>query len=361
MKRKSGIGENVLRLRHAKNLTQTELADLTGLSLPTIKNIEGGKDIAKRSTLSAVALALGAGVDDLLIPPRHFSAVRFRNAKYLRLKWQILSELSEKLDKYCELERLNGLYLPPRYKSIKERDVVKLAALIRKKLKISSKEGVVDIASAASFLGIKLLKVNADTDKFTGLSVGESDGGPAVIINENWRYSYEKIIFTIAREIAHLLLHRTKDKERINLEAEEAEVFASHFLMPYEGLIFYWDSGENLHWTEKVLKLKRIYSIPCPEILTRLRQLHRFSYVDSAVLETKFLRAFDGNPDPHPLKINVNFEERFAYLAILSLHKKLITPQAAAEQLEITEEAAVNLAEDMDYLPALPQINTRGI
>jgi transcriptional regulator with XRE-family HTH domain len=358
MKRKSGIGENVLRLRHAKNLTQTELADLTGLSLPTIKNIEGGKDIAKRSTLSTVACALGADVEDLLIPPRHFSAVRFRNAKYLRLKWQILSELSEKLDKYCELERLNGLYLPPRYKSIKEKDAVKLAALIRKKLKISAKEGVVDIASAASFLGIKLLKVNADTDKFTGLSVGESDGGPAVIINENWRYSYEKIIFTIAREIAHLLLHRTKDKERINLEAEEAEVFASHFLMPYEGLIFYWDS-ENLHWTEKVLKLKRIYSIPCPEILTRLRQLHRFSYVDSAVLETKFLRAFDGSPDPHPLKINVNFEERFAYLAILSLHKKLITPQAAALLLGTAEETAVNLAEDIDFL-RMPPKKMRG-
>jgi Zn-dependent peptidase ImmA (M78 family) len=328
------------------------LAELTGLSLPTIKNIEGGKDIAKHSTLSAVAHALGAGVDDLLTPPRHLSGVRFRNAKKLRLKWQILSELSEKLDKYCELEKLNELYLPPRYKAIKEKDPVKLAALVRRKLKISAKEGVADIVSAVSFLGIKLLKVNADTEKFTGLSVGTDGGGPAIIINDNWRYSYEKIVFTIARETAHLLLHQTKAKDRINLEAEEADAFASHFLMPYEGLIFYLDSGESLHWTEKLLKLKRVYSIPCPEILSRLRELKCFSHIDPESLETKFLRVFDGNPDPHPLKISVNFEERFAYLAILSLHKKLITPQAAALLLGTAEETAVNLAEDIDYLPS---------
>ncbi|MDR2400513.1 MAG: ImmA/IrrE family metallo-endopeptidase [Deferribacteraceae bacterium] len=345
MKNRSVIGENVLKLRHERALTQSELAELALLSLPTIKNIEGGKDIARRSTLEAIARALQVKADVLLAPSRRLSGVRFRSVKGLRLKWQILSELSRKLDKYCELERLNGLSPIPRWKSLKENDPVKLAAKVRKKIKLPPYVGVADILSVASYLGIKVLKVNADTDKFFGLSVGEADGGPAVIANENWRYSYERIVFTIARETAHLLLHSLKDKDRIELETEEANTFASHFLMPEEGFRFHWNLSKHLNWGDRVVKLKNIFSIPPPEILSRLQAHEKYE-----VLEEKFLKHFNGHLEPYPLKIHINIEQHFAYLVLLSVRRDFITSQKAAEILDISENSVKGLAEELDYL-----------
>lgn len=55
---------NLKTLREAKNLTQTELAEKSGLSLRTIQRIESGK-IPKGFTLKAIAKALDLDPEDL--------------------------------------------------------------------------------------------------------------------------------------------------------------------------------------------------------------------------------------------------------------------------------------------------------
>jgi transcriptional regulator with XRE-family HTH domain len=345
MKKISGIGENVRQLRHEKNLTQSDLAVFSGLSLPTIKNIEGGKDIAKYSTLTAIAKILGVDTDTLLSPSRHFSTVRFRSDKKLRLKWQILSEMSKKLDKYCELEKLNRLYLPPQYENIREKDPVKLASNLRRKLKLSPCEAVPDISAVAAHLGIKLLNVDVDTDKFHGLSVGRADGGPAVIVNVNWRSPYERIVYTIARDIAHLILHPKKNKDRIRFETDEAEIFASHFLLPEDGLKFHWNNYAWLHWTDRILKLKHIYGICCQEILLRLQK-----FTGEERLAERFADYFKGNTEPYSLKKFFNPEERFIYIVLISISKNFITLENASNLLNIPEKTVNLILKDINFL-----------
>ncbi|MDR2104339.1 MAG: helix-turn-helix domain-containing protein [Deferribacteraceae bacterium] len=332
MKHRSAIGENVLKLRHDRGYTQSELAKSAGLSLPTIKNIEGGKDIAKPSTLEKIAFALGVDAALLQLPARRLSDVRFRNVKKLRLKWQILRELSKKLDIYSELERLNGLYLTPLYSGIKEKSPIRFAAAVRKKLHLTTKENIVDILSVINSLGIKLLKVNVDTDKFLGLSVGELDGGPAVFVNVNWRFAYEMVVFAIVRESAHFILHPIKDKDRVDIETEEAETFASHFLMPDEALLSHWNGLQQIHWALKVVKLRDIFSVPCLEIIKRMQSL---GAAEGSLREENFLRLFNGNASPLSLKGSLNIEERFNSLVLLSVNRKLLTAQAAAEILNL--------------------------
>jgi WD40 repeat protein/transcriptional regulator with XRE-family HTH domain len=60
-------GEEILRLRAEKNLTQEDLAARAGYAKRTIENIEKGKR-TKRMTLEGVAHVLGVAVEQLIVP-----------------------------------------------------------------------------------------------------------------------------------------------------------------------------------------------------------------------------------------------------------------------------------------------------
>lgn len=53
-------------LRYNAGLTQMELAELAGVSQPTLSAIETGLAVGRPSTLTAIADALGCSVTDLL-------------------------------------------------------------------------------------------------------------------------------------------------------------------------------------------------------------------------------------------------------------------------------------------------------
>ena len=64
--RKKEIGERIRQIREEKGLTQAELADLTGLSLPRISVIELGKTEMRLSTFIRITEALQVSADSLL-------------------------------------------------------------------------------------------------------------------------------------------------------------------------------------------------------------------------------------------------------------------------------------------------------
>ena len=65
-KTKQSIGENVRDYRKKRGLGQKEVAMLTGLSCPTISNIELNKKVPSIKTLIKVANALKCKVTDLI-------------------------------------------------------------------------------------------------------------------------------------------------------------------------------------------------------------------------------------------------------------------------------------------------------
>ncbi len=64
--------------------TQEELAERSGLSLPTIKNIEGGKPGMRKSTIDAIASALNIDVSVLSRPARRLRTQYWRRRFYCR-------------------------------------------------------------------------------------------------------------------------------------------------------------------------------------------------------------------------------------------------------------------------------------
>ena len=63
------VGSNVKRIRHAKGLTQEELAETSGFSQQYISGLEQGQRNPTIVSLYELAMALGVSHIELLRPP----------------------------------------------------------------------------------------------------------------------------------------------------------------------------------------------------------------------------------------------------------------------------------------------------
>jgi len=242
------LAQNTRRLRNVRRFSQKALAELAGLSLPAVKNLERAKSEPRMSTLQAIARALDVKLQDLFLPVRELTTVRFRSGKRMQNRENIIADVSRWLDDFNYLEQILDERSPFRLKDTCNQcsrdNLVLSAQQCREKLNLRGTEPIHDICGLLEDSGVKVYSVSLASEGFFGLSVGEKDGGPAVVINVWERTSVERRIFSAAHELAHLMLHRDayevteihENKE----EKREANMFAGHFLMPDEGFRKEW-------------------------------------------------------------------------------------------------------------------------
>ena len=66
---RASLGGRIRERREAAGLTQVELATRAGIGRVTLTRIERGEHSPRTETLTAIARALGAEVEDLILPP----------------------------------------------------------------------------------------------------------------------------------------------------------------------------------------------------------------------------------------------------------------------------------------------------
>jgi Zn-dependent peptidase ImmA (M78 family)/DNA-binding XRE family transcriptional regulator len=277
------IAANLRRLRKAQGLTQAQLADAAGLSRVGYRNIETGRSLPRVDTLQAVAAALRAPLQDLVTPVAQLRHVRFRSLRRLNTRDQILAEVSRWLSDFNDLEtllgdrpdyRLHGFVVPKvRPTASRAREA---ASEVRKLLRLHNDEPIRDICGLLESNGIKVYSIRLASNEFFGLSVGPTDGGPAIVVNIWERISVERWIFSAAHELGHLVLHQ-KDYDVVKLQEEksqeqEANVFAAHFLMPEDVFRREWAGTAGMPLVDRVLKVKRIFRVSYKTILYRLSE-----------------------------------------------------------------------------------------
>lgn len=64
------LAANVKRLREQRDLTQRQLADLSGVPRPTLAHIESGVANPTLGVLVKVAAALSSTIEELIVPPK---------------------------------------------------------------------------------------------------------------------------------------------------------------------------------------------------------------------------------------------------------------------------------------------------
>ena len=272
-------------LRYAKGLTQQELADAAGISRDTYRNIESGRSDPKISTLKSIAKALEVDIDDLFTPIEKPAQIRFRSLKRMNTRDMVLFDVIKWLQDYSWLEQaveehaqwaLSDLSTDMS-KLEKGADRAKLCARkSRNQLGLDEEEPIRDICGLLESAGVKVYPKEVMSEAFFGMSVGPDCGGPLVVVNVWDRISVERWIFTAAHELGHLLLHPDSydvDKTDENeAEEQEANIFASYFLMPQAVFEKEWKDTRGLPFLDRVLKVKRMFRVSYKTVLYRISE-----------------------------------------------------------------------------------------
>ena len=349
------LSKNVRRLRAAKRFSQKTLADTAGLSLPAIKNLELAKNEPRMKTVQAIAGALEVKLQELFRPVRDLRTIRFRSARRMQNRENILAEVARWLDDFNYLEKILNKQVPFSLKPVRvqcsREHVVEAAELCRKKLGLKPIEPIYDICGLLEHAGVKVLSVPMASDGFFGLSVAEEDGGPAVVVNVWERISVERRIFSAAHELGHLMLHPdaydvTQVEENKN-EEQEADRFAGNFLMPNEGFRKEWNEAAGLHWVDRIFKVKRIFRVSYKTVLTRLLE---YEVADKSIwmkfnvaYQQRYKRRLSHKEEPMGIDPAEPFgmqrfdfyEDRFSRLTREALEKDKISLSRGAELLRI--------------------------
>lgn len=366
------IGANLLRIREARGLTQSDVAGKAGISRAAYRSIEIGEATPKVSTLQNIAKGLNIKLNDLFIPVRTLKKVRFRAMKKMNNREHILTEVARWLDDFHFLEDLiDGKSILYSFKDFRINNTDKkglparprlAAELARKILKLNDDEPIRNIAGLLESNGIKVYSINIATDGFFGLSVSEEEGGPAIIVNVWDRISVERWIFSAAHELGHLLLHLDSFNADENEEDEkqelEANIFASYFLMPEQTFESEWKKTYGLPFVTRVLKVKRIFQVSYKTVLYRLSEsegsmiwgkfqseyrlkvgktLSRTDEPD-AIPPSKYLQSMPEvlrSQEPESLSSSDFIEDRLFRYVRLAIEKDLITMGRGAEILRM--------------------------
>ncbi|RMD83544.1 MAG: ImmA/IrrE family metallo-endopeptidase [Lentisphaerae bacterium] len=352
------LAQNIRRLRTAKRFSQKGLAEASGLSLPAVKNLELAKNEPRMRTLQAIATALDVKLYELFLPVRPLRSVRFRSAKRMQNRENILAEVSRWLNDFNDLEvmlnRRVRFKLEGVWEECSKDNIVEAAALCRKKLRLKSSEPIYDICGLLEAAGVKVRLLSLASNSFFGLSVAERDGGPAIVVNAWERIPVERRIFSAAHELGHLMLHRdafdvSQTKEN-KIEEKEADLFAGHFLMPNEGFIEEWNDTCGLNLVDRVFKIKRIFRVSYKTVLFRLKEC---AITDDSIwmrLNQAYQRRYNRKLSfkEEPLAIDssepcglkpVDFQEdRFSRLVREAVEKDKISLSRGAEMLGIGVE-----------------------
>jgi Zn-dependent peptidase ImmA (M78 family) len=193
---------------------------------------------------------------------------------------QLLVRVARWIEDYSELEELLGDRDPFQFAKAERRNartaIPKVSAAAREAIGLGPGEPIRDICGLLEDNGVKVYPASLASEGFFGLSVGAEDGGPAIVVNVWDRISVERWIFTAAHELGHLLLHMSSydaaSSERRPDEEKEADLFASYFLMPPEVFEREWEETRGLAFTDRVLKVKSMFSVSYKTVLYRVQE-----------------------------------------------------------------------------------------
>ena len=351
------VPQNIRRIRTSRGLRQDEVARNAGISRNAFRSIETGQAEPRVSTLQSIARALGVDLPALLAEPPHLSSVRLRSSKARTRKAQatrdqVIVEVARWLKDFAGLQELLDQRKPYALQALGDKvsdstdpnHSIEAARLARQELGLKLDEPIRDICGLLASAGVKVHVTKVEMEDLFGLSVAAADGGPAIIVNVRDDISVERRIFTAAHELGHLLLHpRAYNVEQVEEDTDEenqADLFASHFLMPPDVFQSEWRDTYGLAFVDRVLHVKRIFRVSYQTVLVRLvesRQVdpEKVWMIFKAQWKRRSGQALTKKVEPMPLAEVDFLEDRLSRLVREAVESEKITLSRAAEILGI--------------------------
>jgi Zn-dependent peptidase ImmA (M78 family)/ribosome-binding protein aMBF1 (putative translation factor) len=363
------IGDNVRRHMKIRGLTIPQLSTMMGMGTAALSNLLNGKAEPKSSTLIKLADALSVPFDELLVDAPKLTSIRFRTAKTLSGREkaerdQLRHDTAIWLSDYCFLEKELKKEPPYLLEPILETNPSSAALAARYAFGLDSTDPIYNISELMEKAGIKLRIRPYGFKKTFGLSIGNEDGGPGIVINSEKGIPIERQIFTVAHELGHLVLHKSSymipEEIENKLEEDQANLFAGTFLVPDSALEKEWEGSKGLAFVDRVLKVKKFFKVSYLTILTRIYQMGKASSLRDLIIrfsqdynskyhhdlkghyEPEALTSAEIEPvaeeDPQELDVSDLIEERFARLVREAYEMKIISMSRAGEMLNLSIE-----------------------
>lgn len=356
------VGSLIRKQREAMRMTVGQLAERIGVSRNTITNYEAGKTEPTASDLVRLSTALGCSITDLVqadtaeLPPRF----AFRAHKGLKKDPSVLVAARKFLRSYSEIEEITEAKLCNRLEPfvcnsdgpLNEREIEGLADNLRQSCGLHD-SGPENIASVLESLGVRCLFFDSDSKGLDGISAIQGD--MMLTMLKNREKNIERIIFSGAHELGHLLLHPqlfTADQDGVDETRDyerEANKFAGCFLVPSNELTRIWreDKLQRLPLFHALLLLKRVFHVSYWCLFYRVKDLGLAKMDFPAfVIETKAHLGKIGKAkvedlEPEPLASQTLYRTtRFGLLIRSAFVQELIGVAKVAEMLQMSVEEA---------------------
>lgn len=262
-------GQRVRQLRVMHGMTQTELADRVLTSQDQLSRLERGEVRCDAETEQMLAVELGVTDEYLRRPPTaslgaHSPQFRARSSVTKRdrsaaLEWARLVD-----EEYTRLVAA-GSVISPRLASGSGQDPVRSAHLVRDLLGFNQHEPLPYLVLAVERLGVRLFGLPLAVPTVDGFSAWHGD---TPVIGILAGVPADRVRFTVAHELGHLVLHQPSQTGR-QLEAE-ADEFAAELLTPRASIAEVLPPNPTL---SSLTMLKTQWGVSIKVLVRRAREL----------------------------------------------------------------------------------------
>lgn len=269
-------GNRIRQARELRAFTQHDLASHIGVNQSLIAQIEAGYKQPSQAVLESIAFRTGFPVQFFFQndgPEFPLGSLLFRSHSSMgsqqRIQsWryaEILNETIDRLSTHLEWRAI-------RLKRLKA-DPIKAAIATRSELGLSPDRPISNLTTTIEKAGVWVFVIPLDMEKSDAFSawVGEEPCKPMVFLSS--QRTGDRVRFSIAHELGHLVIHSSHQKEFREIE-REANIFASEFLLPTEAMRIELVPPINLN---KLARLKPKWGVSMQTLIQRAREMEAIS------------------------------------------------------------------------------------
>jgi Zn-dependent peptidase ImmA (M78 family)/DNA-binding XRE family transcriptional regulator len=378
------LAQKLYIARRASGMSQEEVADLIGVSRPTISQIEAGKRGISSLEMAKLAKLYGRSLASFFedVEQEDPLIMLFRATSLRPEDQQVIKDFEQLCRTYADLENLlelNNEVLLPDYSEIGEprnkmeaiHQGEQVASSERHRLGIGD-DPIRDVFELFDTQGVRLFVRPLQDTSISGIFLYNRNIGPCMLINGAEHHN--RLAFNAAHEYAHVLLDRKlqahastasrflgdTDSHGELLEIR-ANSFAAAFLLPKDGILqFLLNRGKIYQHRDAldvvdILSLQRAFGVSYQAALYRLQNLnwlsrskreemahhspHRLAQALGLLNEDEIVQ------EDRPVQ---NYSPRYIYLVLEAYRREKISLGKLAELLSIDILEARELVWDLE-------------
>lgn len=289
--------------RTARGLTQGELAGRAGVTQALISKIENGITVdPTEETVAALARALDVPTSLLYSAEKPHGLSQFHYRKRAKLGKRAL----DKIEGDINLRRLHVSRLLRSFERSFEREIPTIdldrmqwtpsqAAQHLRGLWLMPRGPVENLTELIERAGGFVVQVDFQTSLLDGLSFRLPGMPPLIFMNSGM--PGERYRYTLAHELAHLVLHNQPETDEA-MEAE-ADEFASEFLMPAKEIKPYLVAPS----LGKLARVKPYWKVSIKSLIVRCSRLKLITPSQYTGLNVNYSKAGYSRGEPFPIPV----------------------------------------------------------